>query len=242
VLVEPTERRAVTVERSGRALVGAQRFGRGDVAVGGAAGSTAAHPLGRSASVSSRSSALLLTAVLFSPVLAEVVRKYVFWSDAVFLLHYAGLITLLGLLLLRNGAYRLVPQNVFTVACLLVGWTCVQAALTGVPPLALAVGISTYLVPVLALYLSIIAFATTPQKPVIVMYKKKPLAACRGEHAIDVARLAERRRVADVDERGERRGLEALNDYLGPCIIRVIADHDFARWHGLVKHGLDAVQ
>ena len=104
-----------------------------------------------------------MTAVLFSPVLAEVVRKYVFWSDAVFLLHYAGLITLLGLLLLRNGAYRLVPQNVFTVACLLVGWTCVQAALTGVPPLALAVGISTYLIPVLALYLSIIAFATTPR-------------------------------------------------------------------------------
>jgi hypothetical protein len=162
-LVEPTERRLVAVEENGRALVEAQRVRRADIAASGVPGHATLYPLGRSGCVSSHPRALLATALLFSPILAAIIRKYVFWSDAVFLLHYAGLITLLGLLLLRNGAYRLVPQNVFTVACLLVGWTCVQGALTGVPPLALAVGTSTYLIPVLALYVSIVAFATTPR-------------------------------------------------------------------------------
>ncbi len=86
------------------------------------------------------SDALLMTMILFSPILAEVIRKYIFWSDAVFLLHYAGLIVLLGVLLITNGAYRLVPHSVFTATCLLVGWVCLQAALTGTPPLAFAVG------------------------------------------------------------------------------------------------------
>jgi hypothetical protein len=100
--------------------------------------------------------------VLFSPILAEVIRKYVVWSNSVFTAHYAMIVVFLGLFLLkRTVQLRFVPQTLFTAACLVVAWVCLQAPLAGVSPLALVIGISSYVIPVVALYLSVIAFATT---------------------------------------------------------------------------------
>ena len=120
------------------------------------------HPLDASAHVSSRAKAIIVTIVLFSPILAEVIRKYVVWSNAVFTPHYTMIVVVLGLFLLKDTLQlRLVPQNLFTSASLVVAWACLQAPLTGVSWLALVIGISTYVIPVVALYLSVIAFTTT---------------------------------------------------------------------------------
>jgi hypothetical protein len=152
----------VTVERSGPAPIRAQHFRSAGTAAVGAVGAPPPHRLGASALFSSHAKAIIVTAVLFSPMLAEVIRKYVVWSNIVFTIHYAMIIALLVLFLLKDTAQlRLVPQHLFTAACLVVAWACLQAPLTGVSPLALAVGLSSYVIPVVALYLSVIAFATT---------------------------------------------------------------------------------
>jgi hypothetical protein len=160
--VEPAGRGSVTVERNGPAPIRAQHFRSAGTAAVGAVGAPPPHRLGASAHVSSHAKATIVTAVVFSPILAEVIRKYVIWSDGVFTAHYATMVGFLGLFLLKNTAQvRLVPQSLSTASCLVVAWACLQGPLTGVSPLALVIGISSYVIPVVALYLSIIAFATT---------------------------------------------------------------------------------
>jgi hypothetical protein len=160
--VEPAGRGGVNVERNERAPIRARRFRSAGLPAVGAVDAACPRWLGASAHVSSGAKAIIVTAVLFSPILAEVVRKYVVWSNSVFTVHYALIVVFLSLFLLKDTVQlRLVPQNLFTAACLVVAWVCLQAPLTGVSPLALLIGISTYVIPVVALYLSVIAFATT---------------------------------------------------------------------------------
>jgi hypothetical protein len=156
----------VAVERNGRTLAGAPCVGPANIPASGVPGDAPIDLLRGGAPASSRLRTLIITAIVFSPILATVVRKFILYSDAIFLMHYASLTIILGLLMLRSGAYRLVPQNLFTVTCLVVAWICIQAPLTGVSPLALSIAISTYAIPVVALYLSVVTFATTPRLPV----------------------------------------------------------------------------
>jgi hypothetical protein len=152
----------MAVERNGQVPIRAQPFRSAGTAAVGGVGVSPRHPLDASAHVSSRAKAMIVTVVLFSPILAEVTRKYVVWSNAVFTLHYTMIVAFLVLFLLKDTVQlRLVPQNLFASASLVVVWACLQAQLTGVSWLALVIGISTYVIPVVALYVSVIAFTTT---------------------------------------------------------------------------------
>ena len=159
---EPAGRGGMIVERNGQAPIRAQRFRPAGTAAAGAVGAPPRCPPDAITYFSSRVKAIILTTVLFSPILAEVIRKYVVWSNVVFIAHYAMIIAFLSLFLLKDTVrLRLVPQHLFTAACLVVAWACLQATLTGVSPLAFVIGTSSYVIPVVALYLSVVAFATT---------------------------------------------------------------------------------